>query len=262
MIIDFHMHAFVDALAPRAIDKLSNTSGDKPNTNGTVSDTREKLAQWGVTHGVLLPIATKASHQRTINEWAASVNGGGIISFGTVYPYADDAVEQLEYLHGLGLRGIKLHPDYQQFAPDDAQFTPLFKRCEELGLVAVLHMGWDAVSPEHTHAPPIAAKNLIERHPALKLVGAHLGGFAQWDAVEEHLVGTNVYLDTAYIAGAIDPVQLKRIIDNHGADKILFASDCPWHKSTDEIALIDSLGLTETQRRQIYYDNAAALLGL
>jgi len=49
---------------------------------------------------------------------------------------------------------------------------------------------------------------------------------------------------------------------NHGADKILFASDCPWSCPLSEINLIEGLGLSDAEKEMIYYKNAERLLEL
>ena len=75
---DFHTHAFTDELAQRALSGLAKTSGISPATDGTVDGLRRKLAENGIERAMLLPVATKPSQQATINNWAASVKGGGL----------------------------------------------------------------------------------------------------------------------------------------------------------------------------------------
>lgn len=261
-IIDFHVHTFADRIADRAISSLAENSGYPHYTDGTNADTIKKFKIWGTTHGVVLPIATKATQQRTINDWAAGINEDHLIPFGSVYPFADNSLDELSYISSLGLKGIKLHPDYQDFFLDDERLLPLFKKCAELGLIVVLHMGFDCYSPDVRHATPTAAAKLIDNVPNLKLVLAHLGGFLHWDEVENTLVGKEVYLDTAFIYDNISPKQATRIIVNHGADKILLASDCPWHRTIDELNLIMSLPISMEDKEKICYKNAEKLLNL
>lgn len=262
MYIDFHCHAYADKIAERAVSTLAQTANLSPCTDGTITDTIVKLKEWGIDYGVMLPVATKPTQQDIVNSWAAQVNGGSIISFGSVFPLAEDALSQLDTIASYGLKGIKLHPDYQGFMLDDERILPLLKRCEELGLIVIFHMGFDDVSPDLIHATPKSARSIIERIPKLKLVLAHLGGNKLWDDVERYLVGTNCYLDTSFLVGLIEPSQLERIIKHHGADRILLASDCPWNKTTDVISLIESISLTEREKSLIYYENAASLLNL
>ncbi|MDE7278783.1 MAG: amidohydrolase family protein, partial [Oscillospiraceae bacterium] len=66
----------------------------------------------------------------------------------------------------------------------------------------------------------------------------------------------------AYIDGTISDEQALRIIRNHGADKILFASDCPWHPSCRERKMLERLSLTDTERELISHVNAEKLLNI
>lgn len=86
----------------------------------------------------------------------------------------------------------------------------------------------------------------------------------QWDQVEEFLVGKsrNLWLDTAMAGGNVPEEQYLRIIRNHGADRILLASDCPWSTTPKEIRALEKLGLTQEEKERIYGENAAELLGL
>ena len=272
MYIDFHTHAFTDAIAERAIGKLADTlmnsdyrGKEPPVTNGTVGQLLEKMDEWGVDKSVILPIATKPSQQTTINNWAKSVQEefpDRIISFGTVHPDAKDALYELERIKAIGLRGIKLHPDYQGFFADDEKVFPIYRKCAALGIPVILHAGLDVVSLDCIHCTPQRSAKIIEEVPDLTLILAHLGGSELWDDVEKYLVGKNVYFDTAFIGGLIPDEQALRIFRNHGTDKILFASDCPWHPSSREMSMLERLPLTSDELENISHRNAERLLGI
>lgn len=263
MYLDFHIHIFVDAIAERAISRLAKTASLTPNTDGTAADTRKKLAEWGIDKAVVLPIATKPSQQRTINDWAAALQDDTLLCFGSVFPGAEDAIEELSRLKALGLRGIKLHPDYQNFFVDDPQFFPLYRACASLSLPIVFHAGFDPLSPDLIHGTPKAFATVAEEIPELTLILAHLGGERCWDDVERYLVGRkNVYLDTAFLSFDITPEQAERIIRTHGTDRVLFASDCPWDKPLAVRDLIANMHFTPDEQTAIFSGNAVRLLGL
>ena len=113
MLIDFHTHAFPEKIATKAIGKLADAAGLFPHTDGTVPALRALMKRDGVDLAVLLPIATNPAGQRQVNDFALSCAGDGILPFGTVHPDAPDALEELERLHGLGVKGVKFHPEYQ-----------------------------------------------------------------------------------------------------------------------------------------------------
>ena len=49
-----------------------------------------------------------------VNDFAAAINNSkDIVAFGSVYPHSEDAFDELDRIKSLGLKGVKLHPDYQ-----------------------------------------------------------------------------------------------------------------------------------------------------
>lgn len=262
MLIDFHTHIFPEKIAEYAIGKISETATLPNYTNGTIADTLGKMDGWKVDKSVVLHIATKPSQQTSVNNFAKEINSDRLISFGSIHPDSGTALEELQRIHDMGLRGVKFHPDYQDFFIDDPKMDPLYDMCSQLGLVTVFHAGFDPVSPNVIHTPPARSAAVARRFPHLKMVLAHFGGNRIWDQVEEYLVGTSVFFDTAFSAGNLTKETAFRLIRKHGAEKILFGSDCPWQKATDTFAFIDSLPLTESEKEQIFSKNAQTLLGI
>lgn len=262
MLIDFHVHAFADQIAERAVTKLMGVAKIDAETNGTIAATRETLHSWGVDRAVLLPVATKPSQQRTINDWAKAAEDEMFVSFGSIHPDAEDRLEELAYIRQIGLHGVKLHPDYQDFFAAEEKMFPVYEACAALGLPVVFHAGFDPLSPDVVHGKPEDFAKIADRFPTLTIILAHLGGQLRWDEVEQYIVGRhNVYLDTAYTTRVLSNEQLLRIIRAHGADRILFASDCPWDNAKTIYNRLCSIGLTETEQSQIFYQNAERLLG-
>lgn len=261
---DFHVHAFVDSLAERAVSKLSATSDIKPCTDGTVKGLREMMKKNGISKAMLLPVATKPSQQKTINNWAAEVMKDGLYCCGTVHPDAVDFEEEIKRIKALGLCGVKFHSEYQNFKPDEERMFPIYKKIADSGMITVFHGGWDPLSGDEVLATPERFASAAEKFPELTMVIAHLGGMDLWDDVERFIAGrfSNVYLDVSVIAGYIKPQQLLRIIKLHGTDKILFGSDCPWSKPSAEIKMIETLPLSDTEKEMIFHKNAEKLLSI
>ena len=69
-------------------------------------------------------------------------------------------------------------------------------------------------------------------------------------------------IDTSYTAGFMDKAQFKRIVRNHGSDKVLFGTDNPWHRVKEEKEFIDSIGLEKIELENIYYKNAKRVLNI
>ncbi len=263
MLIDFHTHAFPDCIGPAAVEKLSLASGGlEPHTDGTVAGLRRSMAAGGVDLSVVLSIATNAHQQKSVNDFAASINNGqDVVAFGSVYPHAEDALEELERIKDLGLKGVKLHPDYQGFAVDDLKMKPLYRKISQLGLVTVFHAGVD-----YGFAPPYGC--MPERLATAlgwfdaPVVAAHWGGIHCGEGVLRHLCGQDVYFDTSFGYGMMPRYYAEKILEKHGVDRMLFGTDSPWHTATMERRLLDNLGLTEREQAKIDSENAKKLLQL
>ena len=90
-----------------------------------------------------------------------------------------------------------------------------------------------------------------------------MGGYQYQEEVIRHLAGAPVYLDAAYsLNRQIPPDDFLRIVEAHGADKILFATDSPWHSQKLDVDFLRSLPLSDADQDAILWRNAASLLKL
>ncbi|MDO5560392.1 MAG: TatD family hydrolase [Oscillospiraceae bacterium] len=265
MYIDFHVHAFDDRIAQRAMSSLTETAaktGIGPCTDGTVNGLMSVLRESRISRAVLLPVATKPTQQKTINNWAASLNNDFFCPFGSVHPDAPDVFEELERIKSLNLYGVKFHPDYQNFFVDDEKMFPIYKKCAQLDLPVLIHAGYDPLSPDIIHCMPDAAARAFDAVNDMTMILAHGGGMYHWDMVEKYLCGKEgrLFFDVSVISRAIEKEQLFRIIKKHGAPRILFGSDCPWDDPANEIMMINDLELSQEEKDLIFYKNAQKLL--
>lgn len=262
MIIDFHTHCFADELAQKAIPVLSAAANITARTDGTLKNLKESMEQSMVDRSVVLPIATKPSQTAKINEWAASINNDEIIAFGSVHPENKSFKEDIMKIKEYGLRGIKLHPEYQSFYVDDKSMFPIYEAAIENNLIIVFHAGADLGYPPPYHCTPEGIKNVIREFTGGKFVAAHMGSFMYWDEVEKYLVGEDIWFDTSFCLSHIAEDQLRRIIDRHGYNRILFASDSPWTSQAEEVEKIRRLELGEVVEEAVLSGNAQRLLGM
>lgn len=260
MIIDFHTHCFPDKIALKAVTKLHEASGGlKYNYDGTASGLKESMAHCGVDKAVVLNIATNEKQQSSVNDFAFSLKSENLIPFGSVFPYSKNAFYELERIKDMGLKGVKLHPDYQGFDIDDESLKPLYKKISSLGLITVFHAGYDYGYPPPYKATPIKSKKAIKWFDS-PVVLAHLGGLSMGLDVLEHLAGENVYFDTAFCYSQMPRYIAEKIIEKHGVNKILFGTDSPWRTANEEKLFIENLGLSEAEKELIYFKNAERLL--
>ena len=260
MIIDFHTHAFPDKIARSAIEKLSFTAGGLiPQTDGTVDGLKAVMKRDGIDKSVTLAIATNANQQRAVNDFIKSRQGDDIIPFGSVYPWAPDALEELERIKEMGMKGIKFHPEYQSFFADDEKLKPLYKKASELGFIILFHAGEDIGFPAPYHATPERLRTAAKWIDS-PMVCAHWGGANLGEDVLKYLCDIPVYFDTAFGYASMPKPRAQRILDKKGVDWILFGSDCPWHAPSWDIGMIETLELSQEEKEKIYHKNAKKLL--
>lgn len=263
MLIDFHTHCFPDALAPRAIERLSHGGGGlEPHTDGTLAGLRARMAADGVDIAVVLNIATNAAQQHKVNDFAASLDREeGLVAFGSVYPDAPDALDELERIAALGLRGVKLHPDFQGFAVDDERYAPLYRKISSLGLITIFHAGVDYNYPPPYGGTPARIAAAL-RWFDTPVVAAHWGGIQSGEEVLRYLAGRPVYLDTSFGYATMPKHYAAEILCVHGAERMLFGTDTPWHTVAMEERLLGSLDISDEDMQRIRWKNAAELLGI
>ena len=284
-VIDIHTHAFPDKIAGKAVNKLQGKSHTKPFTDGTVAGLVASMAEAGIGYSVLQPVTTNPAQVPHVNDSAIGINERGaetgIFSFGCMHPDFEGWHDELARVASAGLKGIKLHPVYQGVDIDDPRFLRVLGRAGELGLIVMIHAGWDVSfpGPENAKANPKQILNAIRSAGPVTLILAHMGGWRCWEEAAELLSGTGVYIDTAFAIGLMTsngdgyyktPEELAmlsgdgavRIIRRFGADRVLFGTDSPWSSQADTLRSVRALPLTEKEKAAILYENAAGLLGL
>ena len=263
MIIDFHTHCFPEKIAKKTIEKLSFVSGGlMPQTDGTENGLLSLMESDKIDKSVVLSIATNANQQTKVNDFAISLKGDRIIPFGSVFPFSEDWESELYRLKENGIKGIKLHPDYQQFFVDDERLFPIYKTIERLGFILVFHAGEDFGFPPPYKATPERLRkvaSLIET----PVVCAHWGSLLMCDDVLKYLCDVdNCYFDTAFGYGTMPKARALEILEKKDINKILFGSDSPWNAPSWDVNMLKTMGLSYEEEEKIFYKNAEKLLGL
>ena len=264
MVIDFHTHIFNDDLAPKARAALiRNSHGAYTHcTDMTRAGLLGYMDAHGIDKSVVLSIATKPSQTAKINAWASEINDDRLIAFGAVYPFSESWKEDVDDIVARGLKGIKLHPEYQDFYVDDERMFPLYEYAMSKGLIVLWHAGYDPIGTPPYRSNPRRFAALAERFDGGKMVVAHLGGQEQWVETAEFLAGKNLYMDTSMATKYCPKDLFEFIVKKYGADRILFASDSPWSDTAEAADMIRSCDLSEEDKQKILHVSAEKLLGL
>lgn len=282
MIVDIHTHTFPEKIAASTVEKLRSMSHTEAFTDGTSAGLAKSMAAAGVDCSVVLPVATNPRQVAHVNDASAQLNDQGketgIYSFGCMHPDYPDWKAELGRIASLGMKGIKLHPVYQGVNFDDIRYLRILDRAAEVGLVVLTHAGLDIGFPGRVHCSPDMVLRAVKQVGPMKLILAHMGGWRNWEQVEQLLVDTQVYLDTSFSLGRVVPTgdgyygpgdlelmqseQFVRMIRKFGAQRVCFGTDSPWGGQTEGLAQFRALPLTEEEQTAILGENAQRLLGL
>ena len=264
MIIDFHAHVFPDKVAPHVIRDLKTKGGLDVYSDGTVEGLTSYMTGTELDYVVAMGVAVRPDLVTKTNDWLISINDQKIIPFGSVHPDYPQPDQEINRLRQNGIRGLKFHSPFQQFHPDEKRMMPIYEAMAD-DMVAFFHVGAGlSKGSKEVLATPSRIVNVIENFPNLKVVAAHFGGYKLFEEAERYLVGRNLYLDTSWPPSLknIGKDAIVRIINKHGAENILFGSDCPTADPVTEIQFINSLNLNEGEKELILGGNAYNLLGL
>ncbi len=262
MIIDFHTHYYPDKIVKRALQNTRKFLNTAPAIDGTRSSLLESMQKAGIDYSLALPLANTPDNVRGVNRWAQINNQAPVFLLGSIHPQTKNPAEMISQIASMGLKGVKMHPEFQNFCFEDESLFPIWEACIENNIFVLTHTGKDVGFSAPHHTDPRRLKIFHECFKKLKLVLAHLGSWGMWDEVEEFIVGLPVYLDLAFTLKRITDEQLIRIIRRHGAERVLFGTDSPWCDQEKAVRHFRKLPLTEKEKDLILGLNAAQLLDI
>lgn len=262
MIIDAHAHIFPAKIAAKAVKGIGNFYSElKMHMDGTVDTLIKDGKKNNIDKFIVQSVATTPEQVESINDFiAASVNEhpDELIGFATIHPDYPDLGDEIARAVNMGLKGLKLHPDFQLFNIDCLKAMKIFEIIEDK-LPVLIHMG----DYRYDFSKPSRLARVMEKFPKLKVIGAHFGGWSEWDDAEDCLAGRdNLWVDTSSSLYAMPPERAKELIDHFGTDKVLFGTDYPMWDAAGELERFDRIPLSEEEREMILHGNAEKLLEL
>jgi len=288
MIVDVHTHVPTHVSEVPAGEEIENTKmrADRPiRITTTHSDFFKAMAPVDrvISFGIAMPPDRPAvigeRDAKKANDATARLVAQApekVIGFMTVWPGAPDALDEMERAyHDLGLRGLKLGPNYQNFEPLGESALRVYAKARELNLPIMFHQGTSPVRDAPLrYAHPLVMDEIAIRFPELRIVMAHIGHPWEEDCIVVIRKHPHVYAD---ISGRFyRPWSFHRGL--HLAyewavmDKLFLGSDYPISMPQEVIDALRGLDdfahkhhLPEIPRElleQIIQRDALALLGL
>ena len=279
MILDFHTHTFPDKIAANAIGHMQSLSHTRAYTGGTSADLKQSMDQAHIDYSVVLPVITNPAKTVQINTLSITHDpSDGLIYFGGIHPDTEDWSQELTRLAHAGIKGIKIHPHYQNTDIGDIRYLRILDKAAQLGLIVVIHSGDDPAYPGVVRCSPEMARKALRQVMGGKIVLAHMGGMWNWDRVADQLADTNVYIDTCTSLGRFEPCdgcdlsgsrlemmnpeQFTSLVRAFGSDRVLFGTDSPWAHQKQYADAVSALPLTRNELDNILFENACRLLSL
>lgn len=257
MIADSHAHIFPHKIA----EKASLSIGDFYNTESNHTATLETLiaqeAEAGISVFAISSSATVAAQVGHINDFIAQCiqTHPHVVGLGALFPTMDGWEAELERMVASGIRGVKIHPDFQKIPIDEPKAVPMYRAIAKAGLPVLFHTG----DYRYDYSAPQRLENLIRQVPDLVAIAAHFGGWQSWDRSYDHILPENVFYDTSSSLMFISQERALAFLDKIGPHRFLFGSDFPMWTPRTELDRFLSLGLDEASRDQILYGNFARL---
>ena len=260
-IIDSHCHIYPDKIAQKASNATADVYELPPSMDGTIKTLIEHGGAAGIDHFIVQSVATTPKQVSSINKFiAASVaeSGGRFTGLGTLHHDSDDMEADVEEIISLGLKGVKIHPDIQRVQLDDPRMLRMYELCEGR-LPMLIHTG----DKRYDNSNPNRLLPILDKYPNLTVIGAHFGGWSIWEEATGVFAGRdNFYVDCSSSLYAISPEKAKELIMAYGVKRVLFGTDYPLWTPESEIERFMRLDLTEEEREDILYNNAAELFGI
>jgi predicted TIM-barrel fold metal-dependent hydrolase len=276
--IDFHVHlptpewldvsmkGYVEAAESYFRSKIAKRSLDELAGDYEELDMMAVLLAWDAE--------TATGRPRVPNELVAQAcrdHPKSFVGFGSVDPLKGGrAIAELDGIAELGLKGVKLHPSLQAFAPDDERHWPLYARAEELGLVLLFHTGTSGIGAGQPggqgirldYARPIRLDAAAASFPDLKIIAAHFGYPWHLELLAMALHKTNIYIDISGWAPRYIPAEVLRDMKGRLQNQFVFGSDYPFIQPERCLEELATLEIPEPALQKILVGNGKRLLGL
>ncbi len=264
-IIDFHTHIFPDRIAREAMARLAEESGEyRPCTDGTLAGLLASMDRAGISLSVAANIATRPAQALPILEFCRQVRGDRLAPLVSFHPESglDVAEDLLTQAAAAGIRGVKLHPMYQQFFIDEKRMDPYYQLISHFGFFVVLHTGLDVAFPGNLQADVDRVRKIADRFPQLTIVATHVGGWRQWDRATVMADRPNVYTETSMTLTEMGDREFAQLLSRFDEDRVLFGTDSPWTDQQEMVERTLRLDLSDKRKEKMLFRNAQRLLGL
>lgn len=254
-IIDAHAHIYPSKIAEKATKNIGAFYDIEMDIEaGTVERLITESREAGITKSLVSSVATTTKQVSAINGYIIDSieHYPQLIGFMTLHPDMSEGEikNEIEYCKSKGIKGIKLHPDFQKFYIDEDCAYKIYRQAE--GVLPILFHTGDS---RFDYSQPYRLAKIANEFPDLTTIGAHFGGYNVWYEIDCYKDIKNIYFDTSSSLMFLPPEKAKEFIDYYGAEWFFFGTDFPMWKPSEEVARFMALDLSEAQRKMIFSEN-------
>ena len=258
-VVDAHVHVYPEKIALRAAESVGDFYQYPMFKEGSIPAMLAAVDGSPITHHIIYSVATKPSNVESINDFIAAEckkhpNFVGFMAMHQDYPNPETEIERAI---GLGLRGMKLHPDTQKVNMDDDRLMRIYELIEGR-MPLVMHCGDYRTDFSH----PRRMKRILHEFPNLVVDAAHFGGWSVFDLAVEYLENENCFLDISSSQKFLGRRRTRELCEIYGADRILFGSDFPMWDPSEEFEMFESLDFPKADFEKMTWHNAERFIGM
>jgi uncharacterized protein len=216
-----------------------------------------------------------------VRRWIEAAPGRFIpgLMFTLTFEDEETSLESLRQLIQTGAVRVlgEVGNQYAGIAPDDERMQPYWALAEELDIPVAIHLGEGVPGGPYFARPgyrarlssPFLLEEVLTRHPRLRVYAMHYGSPLVDEMIAMLQAHPQLYVDIGGNQWLYPPAyfyaQLQKFIDAGFGQRIMYGSDnMAWPGVIDyAISVIeDAPFLTDEQKRDIFYNNAARFLRL
>ncbi len=258
-VIDCHAHIYPEKIAQKAVDAIGDFYNIEMFGEGTADHLLASRERAPITNFIVHSVATTANSVETINNFIAEQRRlhpefTGFMAMHQDYP---DPEKEIERAIGLGLKGVKIHPDTQAVNMDDPRLMAVYEIIEGR-LPLVVHVGDYRYDWSH----PRRLINILHTFPNLVVDATHFGCWSRYEVGYDLMHEETVFTDMSSAQLYLGQRRTRELTRLWGTDRVMFGSDYPMWDPAAEYDQFTTAGFSDDELENMLWHNAERFVGM